>query len=201
MVLAVEPTIHRKDREHAIRVREYLDELYRPAVIKNGKKFPGPWQTCPKRMLRHKSRKFRQLGLLTDSAACLNRTKQNGCWKPSWVSQCLICVIWLSQSLLKPPVIQMWKWIQNGLNLCLNRIQDDPLAELALEAEFQTRSEVNVIEMYLNLMILSHKFCRLSSRLWSEPKEQEPLPQHRVLPVSDLRKMANALELLPVPVG
>ena len=46
--------IYRKDREHAIRVREYLDELYRPAVIKNGKKFPGPWQTCPKRMLRHK---------------------------------------------------------------------------------------------------------------------------------------------------
>ena len=35
-------------------MREYLDELYRPAVVKNGKKFPGPWQTCPKRMLRHK---------------------------------------------------------------------------------------------------------------------------------------------------
>ena len=47
--------IYRKDRQHTIRVREYLDELYRPAVIKNGKKFPGPWQTCPKRMLRHKS--------------------------------------------------------------------------------------------------------------------------------------------------
>ncbi|MCW7552854.1 recombinase RecT [Endozoicomonas gorgoniicola] len=51
----MECIVHRKDREHAIRVREYLDELYRPAVIKNGKKFPGPWQTCPKRMLRHKS--------------------------------------------------------------------------------------------------------------------------------------------------
>ena len=51
----MECVIHRKDREHAIRVREYLDELYRPAVIKNGKKYPGPWQTCPKRMLRHKS--------------------------------------------------------------------------------------------------------------------------------------------------
>ncbi len=51
----VECTVHRKDREHAIRVREYLDELYRPLVIKNGKKFPGPWQTCPKRMLRHRA--------------------------------------------------------------------------------------------------------------------------------------------------
>ncbi|UYM15942.1 RecT family recombinase [Endozoicomonas euniceicola] len=51
----MECVIYRKDREHPIRVREYLDELYRPAVIKNGKKFPGPWQTCPKRMLRHKS--------------------------------------------------------------------------------------------------------------------------------------------------
>ena len=50
----MECVIFRKDREHPIRVREYLDELYRPAVIKNGKKFPGPWQTCPKRMLRHK---------------------------------------------------------------------------------------------------------------------------------------------------
>ena len=51
----MESVIYRKDREHAIRVREYLDELYRPAPIKNGRKFPGPWQTCPKRMLRHKS--------------------------------------------------------------------------------------------------------------------------------------------------
>ena len=51
----VECSVHRKDRKHAIRVREYLDELYRPIVIKNGKKFPGPWQTCPKRMLRHRS--------------------------------------------------------------------------------------------------------------------------------------------------
>ena len=51
----MECVVYRKDREHAIRVREYLDELYRPAVIKNGKKFPGPWQTCPKRMLRHKA--------------------------------------------------------------------------------------------------------------------------------------------------
>ena len=51
----VECRIHRKDREHPICVREYLDELYRPAVVKNGRTFPGPWQTCPKRMLRHKS--------------------------------------------------------------------------------------------------------------------------------------------------
>ena len=51
----VECLIHRKDREHPICVREYLDELYRPAAVKNGKTFPGPWQTCPKRMLRHKS--------------------------------------------------------------------------------------------------------------------------------------------------
>ena len=51
----VECNIHRKDREHPICVREYLDELYRPAAVKNGRTFPGPWQTCPKRMLRHKS--------------------------------------------------------------------------------------------------------------------------------------------------
>ncbi len=51
----VECQIHRKDREHPICVREYLDELYRPAAVKNGKSFPGPWQTCPKRMLRHKA--------------------------------------------------------------------------------------------------------------------------------------------------
>ena len=47
--------VYRKDRSHPVKVREYLDELYRPAPIKNGKKFPGPWQTCPKRMLRHKA--------------------------------------------------------------------------------------------------------------------------------------------------
>ena len=47
--------VYRKDRSHPVKVREYLDELYRPAPIKNGKKFPGPWQTFPKRMLRHKA--------------------------------------------------------------------------------------------------------------------------------------------------
>ena len=51
----VDCVVYRKDRTHPVRVREYLDELYRPAPIKNGKKFPGPWQTCPKRMLRHKA--------------------------------------------------------------------------------------------------------------------------------------------------
>lgn len=51
----VECQIHRKDREHPVCIREYLDELYRPAAVKNGKTFPGPWQTCPKRMLRHKA--------------------------------------------------------------------------------------------------------------------------------------------------
>ncbi|WP_252180127.1 recombinase RecT [Endozoicomonas sp. 4G] len=51
----VDCVVYRKDRSHPVKVREYLDELYRPAPIKNGKKFPGPWQTCPKRMLRHKA--------------------------------------------------------------------------------------------------------------------------------------------------
>ncbi len=51
----VDCVVYRKDRSHPVRVREYLDELYRPAPVKNGKKFPGPWQTCPKRMLRHKA--------------------------------------------------------------------------------------------------------------------------------------------------
>lgn len=51
----VDCVVYRKDRTHPVKVREYLDELYRPAPIKNGKKFPGPWQTCPKRMLRHKA--------------------------------------------------------------------------------------------------------------------------------------------------
>ena len=51
----VDCIVYRKDRSHPVKVREYLDELYRPAPIKNGKKFPGPWQTCPKRMLRHKA--------------------------------------------------------------------------------------------------------------------------------------------------
>ncbi|MGI9273498.1 MAG: recombinase RecT, partial [Endozoicomonas sp.] len=51
----IDCVVYRKDRSHPVKVREYLDELYRPAPIKNGKKFPGPWQTCPKRMLRHKA--------------------------------------------------------------------------------------------------------------------------------------------------
>lgn len=43
----IESVIHRKDRLHPIRVREHLDECYRT--------INGPWQTHPKRMLRHKA--------------------------------------------------------------------------------------------------------------------------------------------------
>ena len=40
-------TIHRKDRKHPIRVTEYMSECKRPNV--------GPWQSHPRRMLRHKA--------------------------------------------------------------------------------------------------------------------------------------------------
>jgi len=42
----IECVVYRKDREHPVRAREYLDECYRPS---------GPWQSHPKRMLRHKA--------------------------------------------------------------------------------------------------------------------------------------------------
>ena len=45
-------TIWRKDREHPTRVTEYMDECYREQ--KQGKP-KGPWQTHPRRMLRHKA--------------------------------------------------------------------------------------------------------------------------------------------------
>jgi|SRR5690554_1950666 len=47
----IEVIIHRKDRSHPTKVREYLDETYQP---QRGK-YPGPWQTHTKRMLRHKT--------------------------------------------------------------------------------------------------------------------------------------------------
>lgn len=43
--------IYRKDREHPITVREYLEEVYQPA--RNG--YSGPWQSHTRRMLRHKT--------------------------------------------------------------------------------------------------------------------------------------------------
>jgi phage recombination protein Bet len=39
--------IHRKDRSHPVRVTEYMAECKRPNV--------GPWQSHPRRMLRHKA--------------------------------------------------------------------------------------------------------------------------------------------------
>lgn len=42
----IECVIHRKDRSHAIRAREYLAECKRET---------GPWKSHPRRMLRHKS--------------------------------------------------------------------------------------------------------------------------------------------------
>lgn len=52
----MEVLIHRKDRGHAIVVREYLDEVYREkGKRQDGSEFFGPWQTHTKRMLRHKT--------------------------------------------------------------------------------------------------------------------------------------------------
>jgi len=42
----VECVVYRKDRDHPVVVREYLDECYRKT---------GPWQSHTKRMLRHKA--------------------------------------------------------------------------------------------------------------------------------------------------
>lgn len=56
----IEVSIYRKDRSRPITVREYLDEVYREPFTKNGRDgkpyvTKGPWQTHPKRMLRHKA--------------------------------------------------------------------------------------------------------------------------------------------------
>jgi phage recombination protein Bet len=51
----IEAVIYRKDREHPIVIREYLDECYRPPTQKDGRTIGGPWQSHTKRMLRHKA--------------------------------------------------------------------------------------------------------------------------------------------------
>jgi phage recombination protein Bet len=50
----IECVIFRKDREHATIVREYLDEVYRPPMVKDNRKIFTPWQSHTKRFLRHK---------------------------------------------------------------------------------------------------------------------------------------------------
>lgn len=49
----VDCIIYRKDRDRPTVVREYLDEVYREPMGANS--FAGPWQSHPKRFLRHKA--------------------------------------------------------------------------------------------------------------------------------------------------
>lgn len=55
----IETWIYRKDRTRPTKIREYLDETYRPPYEGKGQHAPykidGPWQSHPKRQLRHKS--------------------------------------------------------------------------------------------------------------------------------------------------
>lgn len=57
----IECVIYRKDRTHPVRIKEFLDEVYRPPFEgtnqKTGASYKtsGPWQSHTKRMLRHKS--------------------------------------------------------------------------------------------------------------------------------------------------
>ncbi|MDU1953706.1 MAG: phage recombination protein Bet [Atlantibacter hermannii] len=48
--------IYRKDRGHPICVTEWMDECRRePIKTRDGREINGPWQSHPKRMLRHKA--------------------------------------------------------------------------------------------------------------------------------------------------
>lgn len=48
--------IYRKDRTHPTVVTEFMEECYRPPIkTKDGYEVNTPWQTHPKRMLRHKA--------------------------------------------------------------------------------------------------------------------------------------------------
>lgn len=48
--------IYRKDRGHPICVTEWMDECRRePFKTRDGREITGPWQSHPKRMLRHKA--------------------------------------------------------------------------------------------------------------------------------------------------
>ena len=49
----VDCLIYRKDRDRPTVVREYLDEVYREPMGVNA--YAGPWQSHPKRFLRHKA--------------------------------------------------------------------------------------------------------------------------------------------------
>ncbi len=49
----VDCIIYRKDRDRPTIVREYLDEVYREPMGASG--YAGPWQSHPKRFLRHKA--------------------------------------------------------------------------------------------------------------------------------------------------
>ncbi|RTL14560.1 MAG: phage recombination protein Bet [Flavobacteriaceae bacterium] len=56
----MECILYLKNKSHAIVIREYLDEVYKPAFKgrnKDGNSYfiDGPWQTHTKRMLRHKT--------------------------------------------------------------------------------------------------------------------------------------------------
>lgn len=51
----MECVIYRKDRQHPVVVREYLDEVYRPVFKGKYGDVIGPWQTHTKRFLRHKT--------------------------------------------------------------------------------------------------------------------------------------------------
>jgi phage recombination protein Bet len=51
----IECTMYRKDRSHSTIAREYMVECYREPFVKDGKEVPGPWQSHPRRFLRHKA--------------------------------------------------------------------------------------------------------------------------------------------------
>ena len=164
--------IYRKDRQHTIRVREYLDELYRPAVIKNGKKFPGPWQTCPKRMLRHKC----QIQAIRIAYGL------SGLFEPDEAERLLETQMGESVPDLREPVHKPVEAASDEVEAVVEPVSSEPdvLDKALAEAEAES----------LNPLISLQNSCRLLTRSWSELVEPGHSQRHRVLPRKGLRTTA-----------
>ena len=79
----IECAMYRKDRTRPVVIREYLDGRYREPFKGKFGLVTGPWQTHPKRFLRHKAM-IQCAGWPLDMAASTTRTRPSASSRRTW---------------------------------------------------------------------------------------------------------------------
>lgn len=182
----IECIIYRSDRKHPIKIREYLDEVYRAPFVPKGKTYAieGPWQSHPKRFLRHKTLiqasriAFGFSGIYDrDEAERIAESKSSGFGSGNHIKDMGDVVIANNQSPKKPTMIPAKPFGDKMLNALIERAKQDATWDISAKYVSERLSGENLQDALerLELARMEHHLVTEEPKA-NEATHQEPEP-------------------------